>query len=187
MGALAGLESVASASLWLKAAGALFTMVAGTGAGWVVAQSLTRRPIELQQCLEAISLLETEIAYRNLSLPEAWDRVADRVAAPLNYVLREAAQRLRSGGGVTVGTAWEAALETLRAESVLPPADREILRQLGPFLDGTGKDDQHRSLVWVRQELEEALAQARADQEKNARLWRYLGFAAGAALVLVLI
>lgn len=171
----------------MKAAGTVLVLAAGTGAGWVVAQGYARRPVELRALRQALATLRAEILYRSSSLAEAWAEVARRSPAPVTALFQEASGRLGTDRAGTAMVAWEAGLKRLAEESSLFPEDLEILRHLGQALGTSGREEQERVLALADQELASAEEIARAEREKNARLWQYLGFALGAAVVLLLV
>lgn len=157
----------------------------GTGGmGYLIARQLRRRPEELAAAQAALAALRTEIEYAGTPLPEALERAADATGGPAATLCREAAGRLRGGGGLSAAEAWTGALALADPRSSWSEGDLAALRGLGPALGASGAADQVRHIELCAGRLRAAEAEARGGVERQARMWLYLGVLAGAALVL---
>lgn len=170
----------------LKFLGALLVVGTGGAAGLLVAQNYARRPEELRALQGALALLGTEISYAATPLPEALAQVAGRADPRVAGFFCEAASLLKSGNGETVEEVWTRALERWRPASALRHEDLAALAGLGAALGVSDREDQLRHLALAGERLRIQGLRAEEEAHKNVRLWRYLGFFAGAAIVLLL-
>lgn len=164
--------------------GALLIIGAGSALGYLAAHSLRERCRLLQLWIWVVEILKTEICFQSRLLPEVLRRVAELVDDPeIGKAFQELAQAVEYGADLDFTGAWRqfAAAPVWRA---LKPPERGILRELGAFLGSTGREDQLAKLNSCKSQLEQICQIAEADNRKQAGLYRYLGFAAGAALVL---
>ncbi|MDI6709685.1 MAG: stage III sporulation protein AB [Thermoanaerobacterales bacterium] len=170
----------------LKAVGALCVIAAAGSYGVVVARDYARRPRELREARAALSMLETEIAYGATPLPEALETVGRRCDGALARFFTGAAEALAVRDGTTAGEAWEHSLARYSAHAPLRPEDLAALGSLGAVLGNSDREDQTRHLRLAGERLKILAARADDEARRNVRLWRYLGFLAGAAVALVI-
>lgn len=170
----------------LKAFGAL-CLVAATGSfGMVVAQGYARRPRELGEVQAALTMLETEVSYGATPLPEAFANVGGQCEGALAALFGRAAGALNARGGMTAGEAWESSLRHYGACIPLRPEDLAVLHGLGAVLGVSDREDQARHLRLAVERLKILAGRAEDEARRNVRLWRSLGFLAGAAMVLAI-
>lgn len=168
----------------VKLAGAVLVLVAGAGLGWEMAARLARRVRELRSLGVCLRVLEKEVAVGAVPLPVALERSA-RVAEPaVARLLGEAAALLTDGSGRTAQEAWEEALR--RAPLCLLPRDLEVLRGLGVTLGSSGRADQVKHISLAREQLAAREQVARDEEQRQGRLYRYLGVLVSLALLLLL-
>jgi stage III sporulation protein AB len=165
--------------------GAVLVITASTVWGCLAAQRFTERCRLLQIWIWAVEIIKTEIYFQSQLLPEVFRKVAvmvnDREIARL---FAELATTAEYGSPVGFTAGWKVLLAQARWKSLKPP-EREILQQLGMFLGGTDRRDQLAKLNAGQVHLEQTLATATTEQRRQVGLYRYLGFAAGATLVLL--
>ncbi|MDN5294298.1 MAG: stage sporulation protein [Eubacteriales bacterium] len=83
--------------------------------------------------------------------------------------------------------AWARALQEIDNTWALTAADTAILRDLGPNLGTSDRQDQSRYLQMAMKQLEGELGRAEELASKNGRLWRWLGLLGGLFLALLLL
>jgi len=82
---------------------------------------------------------------------------------------------------------WDSAVAEMYPRSSLTPADREIVASLGVSLGVSDQEGQLKQVGLTLQHLEIALETAREQRQRNEKMWRYLGLAGGATLVILLL
>jgi stage III sporulation protein AB len=168
----------------LNSIGALLIIGASSTWGFREAQRFTERCRRLRLWLWVVEVIKTEICFQACLLPEVLQKVAvlanDREAGRL---FRQLATSVGYGASVDWAYAWQELLDAPHWRS-LKGAEKEVLRHLGLFLGGTERQDQLAKLNGAQLSLEQLLQVAVIQERKQAGLYRYLGFAIGAMLVL---
>jgi stage III sporulation protein AB len=175
------------AEMIAKIAGALCVLAAAAAYGESKARALEQRVQQLQQLLRSLKLLAAEISYARSLLGNALNNVAGQCNPPVGDLYACAAELLSAGPELTAREAWEEALRRTGPQTSFSAADREIIKSLGVSLGVSQQEGQLKQIQLAEQHLSFALEGAREDRERQARLWRYLGFIGGAALVILLL
>jgi stage III sporulation protein AB len=175
------------AELVFKLAGAACIMGAAIAYGELKARNLELRVKQLQQFQRSLKLLAAEISYARSVLPDAFKIVGSRSDYPVSELYLAAARLLLSPRELSARQAWQEAVRQLHPNTAYTAADREIIESLGVSLGVSQHDGQLKQVLLTGQHLDFALEGARDNRERHARLWRYLGFIGGAALVILLL
>ncbi|ACA59520.1 stage III sporulation protein SpoIIIAB [Candidatus Desulforudis audaxviator] len=170
-----------------KLAGAVILIGSAGALGLLVARGYARRPHELRAMHSALNLLETEIVYAAAPLAEALEQVGSRAEKCVSGLFIRAQAELAAGAGTTAQEAWEWALAQYQPDSYLRPEDLAVLEGVGKVLGTSDRQDQARHLRVARERLQAQILKAEDEARRNVRLWRYLGFFAGCAVVLILV
>ena len=150
-------------------------LVAG-GAAWTglsAAEGLKRRVRALDALVDGLSLLEQELELDSPPLPELMERLIPRSAGPARALFqgcRESLERL----------SWEP----------LPGLDGETRRTLEPLGDVLGRCDwneQRRRVDTICRRVDELRVRAEERQRRQGKVYRALGAAGGAFLVILLL
>ena len=161
-------------------------IVCGCGfSGWILGWSIKERPRQLGSLQAALSRLETEVGCSMTYLPEALLELTRLTPSPVDRLFRDAAQLLLQGE-ISAEQAWGQAIVGARDYMVLTEDDERILLDLGGSLGISHREDQTRHLNLAGERLRQQEEAARVTQAQSARLYNALGWAAGAALVLML-
>jgi stage III sporulation protein AB len=151
----------------------------------MVAANYIHRPRQLRSLQVGLQMLETEINYTGTSLPEALERVAARLDEPIASLFRRAAEDFLQGDGDPFAYVWEDVWQGARDLLALSSQDGEILQNLGQVIGRSDLDDQLKHLSLIRAQLHQEERAAIEERDRNVKLWNYLGFAGGLALVLL--
>lgn len=168
----------------IRAIGGGLIIITCSALGFRIAKTYRDRPRELTDIASAIRMLRAEIEFNLTPLPEALRRIADRTNPPLQSTFEMASERLTRGDSVQ--EAFDDSVDYLRTHSALSKEDVEALKD---FTKTLGTSD----LLHQTQQLDNAISRiqslesdARALQQKNERLWQYLGLLLGLLIVIVL-
>ncbi len=170
-----------------KIAGSIFILTAAAAFGEIKARALAHRVRHLQQFQRSLKLLNTEITFSRTLLPHAFQAVARRLEPPVSELYSLAAASLLSGDERSAGEIWNSALGEIYPRTCFTPSDREVVAGLGISLGMSEQEGQLKQIGLTLQHLELALETARERRRNNEKMWRYLGFAGGAALVILLL
>lgn len=170
----------------LKLLGCVLVMVVATMAGFRIAARYAERSHQLRQFVTALKILETEIFYAATPLPEACRRIARRIPAPAGMAFERIAVNLCDGRGLTADAAWREALAESQGQLALKGTDRDVLMNFGHTLGVSDRDDQIKHIHLAIAHLSAEETNARDEQQRNEKMWRYLGALLGLAVVILL-
>lgn len=170
----------------VKLIGAGLVLAGCTASGNYVARTFTDRVSQLGHLRTGLQVLETEIAWAVNSLPFAMDRVSKAIPPPCSRVFARTGELLISEG-LVAADAWRRALDEAVPGTALTRRDVEILLAFGTTLGVSDREDQIRHIRLAQAKLAAEESAAAENSEKSAKLWRQLGFAVGAVIVITLI
>ena len=140
--------------------------------------------LDCKMCYVRLSALEQQMTCTALPMAQLWRRLAASDAYGRCRLLTDTAAALDH---LPFDAAFRAAVERAWTEDLLTPAGRQLLTEFGA---GCGRYDMERQSTHIRlytaalTALDEELA---AEAVAKGRLYRVLGAAGGAALVLLLL
>lgn len=164
--------------------GCVLIFISCSSLGFLKASSYKARTLELESILEMIKLLDMEITYRRDSLAKAFEKVSYMKGCWFSEVLKACSAMM---GTNTMEQSWQLALEENMDKCPLKEKDIEVLRD---FSMGLGKSDikgQKNYLEPAMLRIEASLAEARAQEQSQSRMYRGLGIAAGVVIAVILI
>lgn len=173
--------------LFLTIAGAACIIGAAAAYGESRARTIEQRVRQLQQLQRSLKLLSAEISFARSLLPAAFRTVGSQSDPPVRDLFSCAADLLAAGREMTAREAWEEALKQVYPRSSFNEADREIIKSIGVSLGSARQEGQLKQIQLAEQHLAYSLDIARENRERQAKLWRYLGYIGGAALVILLL
>lgn len=171
----------------IKVGGSLIILFVSTSLGFRMAARYVRRTAELGQLQVALKTLESEIGYTLTPLPEALLRVGALTGGPVGQFFSRAGQLLAEGQRLTVAEAWTMAIREAAGELALKARDLQIILDLGNRLGGLDREGQKKYLEQALARLWQEELASLEGEKKYVRLWRYLGFAGGLAVILLLL
>lgn len=161
-------------------------LIMGCGSlGLYLASRIRKRPMELRECLTALTLLDTEIYWGGTPLPEAFSVLKERTDGPWQNFFSELAQRLQGGEGAN--QAWKATITHHMKYFCLKPEDWTVIQDVGKGLGRSDRNEQHKQIELVKQHVSQLKEHAVLWSDKQAKMWSYLGFLGGIAGVILLI
>lgn len=168
----------------LKLVGAGLIVLAGAALGFSMAETYRRRPQQLRQLQFALTVLGTEIRFRQTPLPAALQAVAAATPQPLGRLFGDLAAALDRAEGRGPAWAWQ---QVKRQGLALAPEDYALLDNLMQVLGAGNIAEQGRQLDLHLEHLHQLEAEAEGSRAANEKIWRYLGVFSGLALVLILL
>ncbi len=103
----------------------------------------------------------------------------------MSHLFLDAGKRLKAGDA-TVESAFSQAIDSVRSELALKSADLDVLTDFGQTLGTSDRITQVQQIQVLLTQLDRLFAEARDSQQKNERLWQYLGVIAGLMIVILL-
>ncbi|WP_350344658.1 stage III sporulation protein SpoIIIAB [Proteinivorax tanatarense] len=170
----------------LKIIGAVVLIAATTSYGFQKAQKLQQRTTALRVFQNGLSMLQTEVSYGHTPLPEALKNVACALPSPQKEFFINISANLEKCDGFMLQRYWTEELKK-EAYHFLTVRDKDILQTLGFSLGKSGIDEQMKHISLTLNKLNAAERESEIEYKKNGKMWKYLGFFTGLALVLVLL
>lgn len=152
--------------------------------GLFKAIQIRKRPQEIREMVNALALLDTEIFWGATPLPIAFAVLKERVESPWKFFFTELEQRLKDGQNAAA--AWQNTIINQRKRFSLLDEDWGIISSLGKGLGRSDRNEQHKQIELVQRHLDSAADRARENAESKAKMWSYLGFLGGMAMVILI-
>jgi stage III sporulation protein AB len=169
----------------MKMIGALLVMAASTFAGWIYSILLKKRLLLLNALIQSFQWLETEIGYASTPLIETFTRITERTQEDVKLIFSAFVEGLKDPAGLTADEAWQQSLARNQEKLPLKPEDWGLLINFGRTLGTTDREHQITAIRQTLGRLQHQTTGATEEWKKNERLYRYLGVAGGALVVLI--
>lgn len=153
--------------------------------GLFKAMQIRQRPREIRAMINALTLLDTEIYWGVNPLPEAFRILKERTEHPWKEFFGQLEAGIRQGANASL--AWEKAIQEQRHKSSLGNEDWKVIREIGKGLGRSDRNEQHKQLELAQKHLAALDEKVRQDAENKAKMWSYLGFLGGIAVVILMI
>jgi stage III sporulation protein AB len=171
----------------IKITGAVLIIGISTLAGFFFGQKFSERCQLLKLWLRILDVFQTEIYFEARRLPDVFRRTASLLDNRyFSNAFDSLASSLEFGSDQDFEAVWQHFL-VQTGLGILHKNDYLVLSELGNYLGSTDRSDQLAKLNTCRSGLTMNLQAAQLEQSKRTRIYRYLGFAIGAVIVLWLI
>jgi stage III sporulation protein AB len=153
--------------------------------GMLKAMRIRKRPQEIREMINALALLDTEIYWGTTPLPEAFSVLKERTDSPWQDFFSQLEQNIRRGQSASA--AWEQASAEQKRKTCLLEDDWKIIRGIGKGLGRSDRSEQHKILELAQKHLAHVHEKARQQVDSKAKMWSYLGFLGGMAIVIFIL
>jgi len=165
----------------------ILILLAGAGAGLLKAKTFDNRVYHLQELITTLNVLESEMKYRMDPLPDLLLRVS-RVKDGISAAMLSTAGRLsKIHASHDFSDCWKEAVETAYQESALNKEDIMIITDLGIELGKTDLENQAGMFRRTVSLLEAQAAEAAEEKRIKGKMYKSLGTAVGALIVILLL
>ncbi|HWR07416.1 stage III sporulation protein SpoIIIAB [Sporomusa sp.] len=171
--------------MWLKILGSLMVVTAGACIGFSLAARYVERPRQIRQLISCLSALKSHINYVAVPLPEALSQCTGGINGPVANLFHTMSELLANGWLTPQAAMSQAMKETDRL--VLSKPEQEVLAVFSANLGGMNREEQHKSLDLVHEQLSRIQYEAEKLCDQNVKMYRYLGVCGGLAVVIVLV
>lgn len=169
----------------LRMLAAVLIVFSGAGLGFAVAEGFRHRPRQLRQLQFALTVLGSEIRFRQTPLPQGLQAMAAATGGPVGQLFADLARVLERAEGRSVSWAWQQVKPG--PGLALASQDYALLANLGQVLGAGTIAEQGRQLELHMEHLRQLEQEAEQSRAANEKVWRYLGVFSGLALVLILL
>lgn len=172
--------------MMFKIIGAFCIITSSSWMGWSWSRDLEKRTVQIRQCIHAIQMLESEMRYSQLTLQDAFDRLANRLPQPIYILFENLADHLNESKG-TLYSIWEEEVIAFIHGSAMRQDEKEILLQFGQTLGQHDMVQQEKHIQLALHHFERVLHTAIDQEQKYSKMGKSLGVLAGIFFVLILI
>lgn len=169
----------------IKIIGCIIIVLACSGLGFMLAARYKMRVLELRSIKMSLQILETEIAYSNTPLPDAFYMVSTKSSAPVNTIFVQMSTSLKEKNHSTVGEAFSKTIDEIREKMSITNEDIDILKSFGNSLGCSDTDGQIKNFNMAIKQLENQELKAEESRLKNERMYKNLGILAGLAIAII--
>ena len=171
----------------LKGAGAVLLMLGSCGFALSICRERNRRLQLLKEMREMFRLLQNEICYTALPLPEILKLVGEKVNAPFGKALLLTAEHMRLENGEEFQTVWEEEMKEMLKETSLTAQQKQLLINFPECMGMNESTGQANALNRYIEELELMIAVQREEEKSKNKVIMSLGIAAGLFMVIILL
>lgn len=139
--------------------------------------------IYLEQCLR---ILETEIVYGAIPLPEALDNVYKKGNKKVSFIFGEIASELFKQKHSNISDAFLMVIPLMKDKLQLRKEDTELFLALGGVLGSSGRLDQEKNFRLILNQISVLQTEARLERDKNERVYKTLGILTGTTILIIL-
>lgn len=165
----------------------IIILLAGAGVGQLKAKTYDNRVYHLQELITTLQILESEMKYRLDPLPDLLIRVSEVKEGISSDLLKTVARLLKEPATLDLSDCWKKAVEIAYCDSAFTKEDKRIASDLGIELGKTDVENQYSLFHRTCTLLEVQVAEAIEEKKTKGKMYKSLGTAIGALIVILLI
>lgn len=150
--------------------------------GNLISRRYTLRLNELKDIKNALNIIESKIKFTYEPLADIFMQTSKMVSKNISKIFALASNNMKTDNAEE---AWEKSINI--SITNLNKEDIESLKNFGKMLGKTDKEGQISRLELTKTFIEMQIEKAKAEEEKNAKLYKTLGAVVGLAFVIILI
>lgn len=163
----------------LKAALGIIIFIICSYIGFLYGESFRKRTIFLKEVLKGMAILQNDILYGTIPLPEALENLSGKLMKPLSEFTHEVSQRLMDGSTESVYDGAVVEYKKLENQFYLYDEDKKILGDFFRSLGSSGVYGQEKIFTLAIEGIKVNLKDSEETAKKNVKLYRYLGACIG--------
>ncbi len=150
-------------------------------------EKLKKRVSEITQIQQSIYIIKNEIVYTYTPLPSIFKKISDKIEKPIANIYLDIWEKLTRNEVESIYTAFRQHFIEHNKEYSIKEQDIEIILELAKSLGESDVDGQKSIIELSLLKIKKNLEEANEDMKKNLKLYRTLGFAFGAAIVIIIV
>lgn len=170
-----------------KISGTAFLLLGAAGFAWSICREQKRKLLFLKDMCEMYRLLQSEIGYTALPLPEIFRIVGDKMRAPFGEKLLSVSSRMTFESGEDFCDIWNNEMSECIREIPLTNPQKELLLKFPQWTGMNEKLGQANALERHIEELESLISQMEKEERNKNKVIMSLGIAAGFFMVIILL
>ncbi len=154
--------------------------------GFILSNTYIERTKLIKGLLSTLQMLETEIVYGATPIPILLKKVGNKSKKEIGDIFLYTSNLLNEKQGENFEKIWNDSVSKKVEGTAFNNDDVEILLSLGKNLGISNCEDQVKHIKLIREEFKRQYEISIIEQNKNAKLYKNLGFLLGLAIVIIL-
>lgn len=171
----------------LKLLSSLLIFLTSTSIGYIYGKRFSDRLENLIYLEQCIKILETEVVYGAIPLPDALTNVYNKGKGKVSYIFEEIKNDLLQNKREGVYQSFLSVERKLYDNLHLIKEDVEIFLALGRVLGTSDRTDQHKNFILILSQISTQILDAKIERNKNEKLYRSLGVITGVGIIILLV
>lgn len=171
----------------LKFLGMILIFGGSVYGGFQYAEKFIKRTQQLKELQRSVHQLQNEIVYTHTSLPDAINNISKKSIYPINSLFEYISSKLYRNEVDNVYEAFNKAIILKKNLLNLEKEDTNVLLDLAKTLGESDIEGQKRIFSLTLNNLNKQILLSEEIMNKNVKMYRYLGFTIGAAIVIMLV
>lgn len=171
----------------MKILGSILIVLSSSLIGYYLGNKYSARLENLMHLEQCIKILETEIVYGAVPLPEALTNVYLKGNKKVSYIFEEIKINLLSNRDGDLYKSFEMVKSQLLEDFSLEEEDVELFLSLGRLLGNSDRADQEKNFKLILNHIKILKEEAKLERDKNEKMYKNLGILAGIAIVIILL
>ena len=169
-----------------KGIGSILILAGSFGLGLLYRERMNGRIRALQQLMDILELLESEVRYGRSVLPECCKRVGEQTGGSLGEALSEVARRMQENEGISFSDVFTEVTASVLEEMPLVKEDRKTFIRFASPVGFTDGQMQQRAMEQCRERLGKTKEKLEQENAEKGRIAVGLGAMSGLLLILIL-
>lgn len=162
-------------------------MISTSLIGFIKAMQYETRVKEIDNVIDSINVLETEVVYYQNTLPRALKRSGERSKGVISRIYKDVAVTIDAKEGETLESIWGMNVNLHLDRDVLGTDDIEIIADFGRELGLGSTKEQSKYFDYMKHLLKQQRKIAYDEMLKNSGLYRKLGVLLGISIFVIII
>lgn len=171
----------------IKIIGAFLIILSTTLIGFYYGKSYSNRLNNLIYLEQCIKILETEIVYAAVPLPEALTNVYYKGNKKISFIFEEIRNHLLKNKKGDVYNSFFHVVNSIKDKINFKEEDVELMLSLGRMLGSSDREDQEKNFRLVLNQILILEKEAKLARDKNEKMFKNLGVLTGIAIVIILL
>lgn len=171
----------------IKSIGVLLILSSTTIIGHCYGRQFSDRLSNLIYMEQCIKILETEVVYGAVLLPEALTNVYNKGNKKVSFIFEEIKNHLLEDKKGDVYSSFSHMSNCLKRRLNFKEEDVEIFLSLGRVLGASDRKDQEKNFNLILKQISFLEKEARLEKDKNEKMFKSLGILTGLIIVIILL
>ena len=171
----------------VKIVGCILIFISSVAFGFYYSERFKRRLFQLNEIQDAVIQLQNEIAFTHSILSDVFLNISNKCSSPLNKVFMKISKDLKMNLVDDVYLSFFNAFAKYKVDLNLKTEDIEIALNLAKSLGDCDIEGQKSIFNLTVDKIKKQIVQAEGIMKKNVKMYRYLGFAFGSTIIILLI